>query len=56
MSRLEKCGLCVKREKSVFSEVHWSIWDMIDASGLHKSTDKLCAIAEAPAPVNFSQL
>lgn len=29
---------------------------MIDASGLHKSTDKLRAFAEAPAPININQL
>ncbi len=57
LSRLEKCGLCVKREKSEFfrSSLEY-LGHVIDASGLHKSTDKLCAIAEAPAPVNFSQL
>ncbi len=29
---------------------------VIHTSELHKSTDKLCAIAEAPAPVNINQV
>lgn len=57
LSRLEKCGLRVKREKSEFfkSSLEY-LGHVIDASGLHKSPDKLRAIEEAPAPVNVSQL
>ncbi|XP_051962904.1 uncharacterized protein K02A2.6-like [Xyrauchen texanus] len=57
LSRLEKCGLRVKREKSEFFKTSLEyLGHVIDASGLHKSPDKLRAIAETPAPVNVNQL
>ncbi|XP_059413408.1 uncharacterized protein K02A2.6-like [Carassius carassius] len=57
LSRLEKFGLRVKPEKSEFfkSSLEY-LGHVIDAAGLHKSPDKLRAIAEAPVPVNVSQL
>lgn len=57
LSRLQKFGLHVKPEKSEFfkSSLEY-LGHVIDAAGLHKSPDKLHAIAEAPAPVNVSQL
>lgn len=56
LSRLEKFGLCVKREKSeFFKSLLKYLGHIIDAAGLHKSPDKPCAIADVPAPVNVSQ-
>eukprot|EP00079_Xenopus_tropicalis_P016020 XP_004914327.1 PREDICTED: uncharacterized protein K02A2.6-like [Xenopus tropicalis] len=57
LNRLEKCGLRVKREKCEFFKNSLEyLGHMIDASGLHKSANKLRAVAEAPVPVNVSQL
>ncbi|KAJ8375443.1 hypothetical protein SKAU_G00060230 [Synaphobranchus kaupii] len=57
LSRLEKFGLRVQREKCEFFKGSLEyLGHVIDATGLHKSPEKLRAIAEAPAPTNVGQL
>ncbi|XP_061878364.1 uncharacterized protein K02A2.6-like [Entelurus aequoreus] len=57
LGRLGKFGLRVQKEKCEFfkSSLEY-LGHVIDKKGLHKSPEKLKAIAEAPAPINVSQL
>ncbi|KAL6480987.1 hypothetical protein MHYP_G00090670 [Metynnis hypsauchen] len=57
LQRLEKSGLRLKRSKCEFmgKEVTF-LGHKINASGLHPLTEKVEAIAEAPAPQNVSEL
>ncbi|XP_061892242.1 uncharacterized protein K02A2.6-like [Entelurus aequoreus] len=57
LGRLVKFGLRVQKEKCEFfkSSLEY-LGHVIDKKGLHKSPEKLKAIAEAPAPINVSQL
>ena len=57
LSRLEKFGLRVQKEKcEFFRDSLEYLGHIIDATGLHKSPDKMCAIVDAPLPTNTSQL
>ena len=49
-------GLTLKQSKCVFAtpSVEY-LGHIIDASGLHPSSDKLRAIREAPEPTNISE-
>ena len=57
LGRLESAGLTLKQSKCIFatSSVEY-LGQIIDASGLHPSSDKLRAIREAPEPTNISEL
>ena len=57
MTRLERAGLNVKRNKCVF--MHPSVTylgHVIDAEGLHPLSDRIRAIEEAPAPKSVTEL
>ncbi|CAI5689533.1 unnamed protein product [Oreochromis niloticus] len=57
LSRLEDYGLHLKQEKCLFfQESVEYLGHIIDAAGLHKSTEKVRAVMEAPAPADVSQL
>ena len=57
LSRLEKFRLRVQKEKcEFFRDSLEYLGHIIDATGLHKSPDKMCAIVDAPLPTNTSQL
>ena len=57
LGRLEQFGLRVQKDKCEFFKKSLEyLGHIIDEKGLHKSPDKLKAIAEAPAPTNVSQL
>ncbi|XP_048854231.1 uncharacterized protein K02A2.6-like [Brienomyrus brachyistius] len=57
LGRLEEYGLHLKREKCLFfQESVEYLGHIIDATGLHKSPEKVRAIVEAPAPGDVSQL
>ncbi|KAL7834748.1 hypothetical protein SRHO_G00289950 [Serrasalmus rhombeus] len=57
LSRLEEYGLHLKQEKCLFfQESVEYLGHIIDAAGLHKSPEKVCAIIDAPAPGDVSQL
>ncbi|KAL3993537.1 DDB1- and CUL4-associated factor 15 [Sarotherodon galilaeus] len=57
LSRLEDYGLHLKQEKCLFfQESVEYLGHIIDVAGLHKSTEKVRAVMEAPAPADVSQL
>ncbi|XP_056144392.1 uncharacterized protein K02A2.6-like [Lampris incognitus] len=57
LTRLEEYGLHVRKDKCMFfQESVEYLGHIIDAAGLHKSPEKECAVVEAPAPTNVSQL
>nr|XP_055076377.1 uncharacterized protein K02A2.6-like [Misgurnus anguillicaudatus] len=57
LTRLEEYGLRLQREKCEFFKQSLEyLGHYIDAAGLHKSSEKIKAIMEAPAPTNVSQL
>ena len=57
LGRLESAGLTLKQSKCIFAtpSVEY-LGHIIDASGLHPSSDKLRAIREAPEPTNITEL
>ncbi|RXN04226.1 putative protein K02A2.6-like protein [Labeo rohita] len=57
LTRLEKYGLKLQCEKCEFFKQSLEfLGHYIDATGLHKSPEKIKAIMEAPTPTNVSQL
>eukprot|EP00731_Ephydatia_muelleri_P034387 Em0057g19a len=55
--RLEQYGLTINKKKSVFFRRQIEFCGhVIDAQGLHKTTEKIQAIVESPKPMNVSQL
>lgn len=57
LSRLEEYGLHLKREKCLFfQESVEYLGHVINAAGRYKSPDKVCAIVEAPAACDVTQL
>ena len=57
LSRLQKHGICLKREKCHFfqSSVEY-LGHLINAQGVHTSEQKVQAILDAPAPCNIHAL
>lgn len=56
LTRLKEAELCVQHKKCEFFKTSLEyLGHIIDATGLHKSPEKLNAIAEAPPPTNVSQ-
>ena len=57
LSRLQEAGLCLRKDKCEFMVPTVCYLDhVIDASGLHPSTDKLEAVRDAPTPKNTTDL
>lgn len=56
LGRVVEYGLTVKQEKGFFQESVEYLGHIIDAAGLHKSSEKERAIVDAPAPTDISQL
>ena len=55
--RLEQYGLTINKKKSIFFRRQIEFCGhVIDAQGLHKTTEKIQAIVESPKPMNVSQL
>ena len=57
LTRLEKVGLRVKKEKCAFmvKSIKYLVY-RIDTEGLHPLKEKVSAITEAPAPKNVAEL
>ena len=57
LKRLEQYGLTINKKKSIFFQRQIEFCGhVIDAQGLHKTTEKIQAIVESPKPMNVSQL
>ena len=57
LSRLEQAGMHLKKDKCVFllPQVEY-LGHQITQEGLHPTKEKVCAIVDAPAPCNVTQL
>ena len=57
LERLRNAGLLVKREKStcMLPKITYLDHD-VDATGIHPTDEKICAIKEAPIPEDVTEL
>ena len=57
LNHLEQVGMCLKKDKCAFSLPQEEyLGHQISQEGLHLTKEKICAIVEAPAPQNITQL
>ena len=57
LSRLEQAGMHLKKDKCAFLLLQVEYLDhQISQEGLHPTKEKVCAIVDAPAPCNVTQL